>query len=214
MKLEAYKCGRCKTSWKAPSAEEVEWWENLAAQRHPVLPQLGMQDWMKEYADFDSYTLKSIALHFVINPYKCCNCGGLLEKYGVVRCHKCEAVNYNFYEQGVPPLIMKAEGGVYWYESAQDLERDVESSDIEEGIYTVWDAEGQVLNLQPYEPVKRNWLGWVSVSQGVLTATGKCDIEAMRNAIAYYLEVDVNALPEDASELVKHFCSLKPAERV
>lgn len=212
MKLETYKCGHCKTSWEAPSAEEVEWWENLAAQRHPVLPLLGMVDWMKGYTDFDSYTLKSIALHFVVSPYKCCNCGGLLKKYGVVRCHKCEAVKYNFYEQGVSPLIMKADDGVYWYESAQDLERDVESPDIEEGIYTVWDAEGQVLNLQLYEPVKKGWLS-VSVSQGVVKTTGEYEVEAMRNAIAQDLGVDANSLPKDVPALVKHFCSTKPPEK-
>ncbi|GAA5497130.1 hypothetical protein Rhal01_03320 [Rubritalea halochordaticola] len=212
MKLETYQCGRCKTSWEAPSAEEVVWWESLAAQRHPVISQLGMQDWMKEHTDFDGYTLKSVALHFVVKPYKCCNCGGLLKKYGVVRCHQCEAVSYNFYEQGLPPLIMKADDGVYWYESAQDLGRDVESPDIEEGIYTVWDAEGQVLKLQLCEPLKKGWFSR-SISKGVITATGKYDVEAMRTAIAQGLEVDVNSLPEEAPALVKRFCSSKPAEK-
>ncbi|SHK35299.1 hypothetical protein SAMN02745181_3671 [Rubritalea squalenifaciens DSM 18772] len=101
---------------------------------------------------------------------------------------------------------------MYWYESTQDLERDVESPDIEEGIYTVWDAEGKVLKLQLCEPVKKGWFSR-SISKGVITATGKYDFEAMRTEIAKGLEIDVNSLPEEAPALVEHFCSSKPAEK-
>jgi len=115
------------------------------------------------------------------------------------------------------PIILKADDGISWWTTASQLESWIESPDIEEGIYTAWDAEGQILELSPVEPVRHgSFLGirTVSISCGKITETGRYDCDSPRVLIAAHIQKYLNChdeIPKDLDSIVALFCRLEPA---
>jgi hypothetical protein len=73
------------------------------------------------------------------------------------------------------PIILRADDGVSWWPVPHQLELSIESPDIEAGLYSAWDAQGQILEVVPVEPVRRGrffGIETVSVSPGRLVETG------------------------------------------
>lgn len=114
------------------------------------------------------------------------------------------------------PLILRADDGISLWATASQLEMYVESPDIERGIYTAWDAEGQILQLSPADPVSHgSFLGIrsVSVSCGILTGTGRYDPETPRALIAAHIQGVLNyrgEIPNDLASIVVLLRSLEP----
>ena len=48
----------------------------------------------------------------------------------------------------VPPIILIADDGVHWFRSVADLAEDLESPDVNNGIYAAFDSTGLILELQ------------------------------------------------------------------
>ena len=66
----------------------------------------------------------------------------------------------------------------------------MESPDIEDGTYTLWDAEGQILSLTPAAPTRRKsvlGVSLVAVSPGSLTEMGRYEPEILGCVIADHL---------------------------
>jgi hypothetical protein len=95
------------------------------------------------------------------------------------------------------PIILKADDGVSWWPDPALLQCSIESPDIEEGLYSAWDAQGQVLEVVPVMPVvRRRVLGIesVSVSSGKLIETGLFRPEELTTVILTHL-LDVSPSP-------------------
>ena len=117
------------------------------------------------------------------------------------------------------PIILRADDGISWWKDAASLECYVESPDIEDGIFTVRDTEGQVLNLSPLIPVKRGrlfGLRTVSVSPGVISETGQYESEILHALIAAHIRGvwHYNGhIPEGLPSILELLCRLQPASR-
>jgi hypothetical protein len=89
------------------------------------------------------------------------------------------------------PILLQGDDGLSWWNDANRLARHVESPDIEDGVYTVWDAEGQVLTLTAATPVeRRSFFGIhsVSVSPGVIKETGRYEPNILYSVIAFHVK--------------------------
>ena len=117
------------------------------------------------------------------------------------------------------PILLRADDGLSWWSDADSLAAYVESPDIEEGIYTAWDADGQVLILAPAAPVVRksfSGLRSVSVSPGVISETGCYEPDVLHAVIASHIKdvwSYIEEVPADLCGIVQVLCSLQPAHR-
>lgn len=103
-----------------------------------------------------------------------------------------------------PPIILRADDGVSWWLDPQKLQRSIESPDIEAGIYSAWDAQGQILEVVPVEAVKRSrFLGIeaVSVSPGRLIETGTFCPDELTAVINDHLSDMLPSQPATAFDL-------------
>jgi hypothetical protein len=88
------------------------------------------------------------------------------------------------------PIILRADDDLTWWLDPAKLQCSIESPDIEAGLYSAWDSQGQVLDVIPVEPVvRRRFLGIesVSVSPGRLIATGVFRPHELTTIIQTYL---------------------------
>ena len=103
-----------------------------------------------------------------------------------------------------PPIILRADDGVSWWLDPEKLQLSIESPDIEDGIYSAWDAQGQILEIVPVEPVvRRRFLGieTVSVSPGRLIETGTYRPGELTKVIQDYLSDVFPSLPATTLDL-------------
>jgi hypothetical protein len=117
------------------------------------------------------------------------------------------------------PIILRADDGLSWWRDAGALERFVELPEIEEGIYTVWDSEGQALDLSPAtQDVRKSFLGLRtgSTPEGVITETGRYEPEILHAVIAAHIK-DVwkykGEIPEELCRIVHLLCRLQLVSR-
>lgn len=96
------------------------------------------------------------------------------------------------------PVILRADDGISWWSDSRSLELSLESPDIEDGMYSAWDALGQVLRVLPLEPVKRGrffGLKTVTVTSGRLAETGEYDSGQLVVAIHEHLSDRFPSIP-------------------
>jgi hypothetical protein len=115
------------------------------------------------------------------------------------------------------PIILKADDGVSWWRDPHKLEISIESPDIEAGLYSAWDAQGQLLAVVPVEPVTRGWffgIETVSVSPGRLVETGTFRPDELTTVIQGHL---ADALPSqpfsglDLTTALNLLCQSQPS---
>jgi hypothetical protein len=117
-----------------------------------------------------------------------------------------------------PPIILHADDGISWWRDPLQLQQSIESPDIEAGIYTAWDALGQVLRVLPMAPAVRSTfpcLASASVTCGKLVETGKFRPEDLRSAIFQHLFETQPSIPPSDMDLqatVALLCEVQPCD--
>ena len=116
------------------------------------------------------------------------------------------------------PIILRADDGLSWWNDAKNLSSFVETPEIEAGTYTIWDADGQILDLSIAEPAKKTFLGlkFTSGAQGEITETARYEPDVLHAVIANHIQ-EVwkykGEIPEDLIAIVHLLCRLQPAFR-
>lgn len=102
------------------------------------------------------------------------------------------------------PIILRADDGITWWPDAVALQHSIESPDIEAGIYSAWDSQGQILEVAPLWPVfRRRFFGMesVDVSPGKLIETGIYNPEDLKMAILDHLSETPSPAPDNFLDL-------------
>ena len=116
-----------------------------------------------------------------------------------------------------PPIILRADDGISWWLDSTKLQCSIESPDIEAGLYSAWDAQGQVLEVVPVEPVvRRRFLGIesMSVSSGRLIETGVFRPDELTAVIYEHLTDTLPSLPApqlDLTAAMTLLCQSQPS---
>ncbi|GEP46102.1 hypothetical protein [Brevifollis gellanilyticus] len=110
------------------------------------------------------------------------------------------------------PIILRADDGVSWWRDPARLALHLESPDIEAGLYSAWDADGQVLQVLPLHPtVRKPFLGMatLSVTAGRLVETGIYRPDELQEVIREHLTEVLPSMPDDVPDLraaIKMLC--------
>lgn len=102
------------------------------------------------------------------------------------------------------PIILRADDGISWWRDPARLALHLESPDIEAGLYSAWDADGQVLQVLPLHPtVRKPFLGieTLSVTAGSLVETGTYRPDELQEVIREHLTEVLPSMPDDMPDL-------------
>jgi hypothetical protein len=87
-------CEQCGSSWPINEELTPSFWKNLCKSR-AATSRIGAFDFIKKNSQLPDGVAKSIAMHLAVEGL-CHECQQSLNSTGVVKCPKCDALNYMF----------------------------------------------------------------------------------------------------------------------
>jgi hypothetical protein len=93
-----------------------------------------------------------------------------------------------------PPIVAREGGDLWFYESVEEAERDLEASDVRDGVYEVFDSRGYPLDLVIEERERRSAL------------LGRTSAELVR----VQRRLGVEAVEAYVREKIVNFCATLP----
>lgn len=117
----------------------------------------------------------------------------------------------------VPPIILVADDGISWYQTTADLERDLESPDVNAGVYQAFDATGLRLQLQCPPNRSTTWFSFgvdvepVTVGSGTVHDPQSLEL-ALRDHLTHVAGLNC---PQDAglSQLISWLTQFQPSAK-
>jgi hypothetical protein len=101
----------------------------------------------------------------------------------------------------LPIIIICESGDVHIYDSIDEAARSMESIDVIDGVYTVYDSEGYLLDLhvdERYVPLLPKWLSWLGVPIGLVEIRGRKESQPREQELRGKLVDFLRRLVEDA----------------